>query len=62
MEKLKSVQNVIGGRIAYLECEDEKKLIDFYERNGFKMFGRRELDGDETDIRGTYLLQFFTMM
>lgn len=62
MDKVKKVQNEVGGRFAYLECEDEEHLIEFYERNEFKQFGKRNLDRDETDIRGTYLLQYFIMI
>lgn len=49
---------MIGGKIAYLECEDHKKLIEFYERNGFVHFGKRLLDKDEADrMSGKYLVQ-----
>lgn len=62
MEKVRKVQNEIGGRFAYLECEEKEKLTKFYERNNFKFFGKRQLDRDETDIKGTHLLQYFIMM
>ena len=62
MDRVKKVQNEVGGRFAYLECEDKEDLINFYERNSFKMFGKRNLDRDETDICGTYLLQYFIML
>ncbi|MCI6731861.1 MAG: N-acetyltransferase [Lachnospiraceae bacterium] len=62
MEKIKLIKNIIGGRFVYLECEDVAKLVDFYTENNFKCFGKRELDADETDIRGTYLLQLFTIL
>jgi len=51
-------QSIIGGKITFLECEDVKKLKSFYERNGFILAGKRLLDGDETDIRESYLLQY----
>ena len=57
-EKVQSVQLVLGGKLVYLECEDNDKLIDFYTRNGFWEFGRRNLGGDEIDNDGKgYLLQ-----
>lgn len=59
LDKIKLVQNEIGGKFTYLECEDNKKLIEFYENNGFTKFGKRMLDGDETDINGDYLIQLF---
>lgn len=42
-EFIKKVQNQIGGRIIYLECEDKKELLDFYtnEQNRFSIFGER---------------------
>ena len=52
-ETVKEGQRILGGRIVYLECEDAPQLVNFYERNGFYNFGRRELKGE-----GKYLLQF----
>ena len=62
MQKIKLIQNEIGGRFAYLECEDVDKLVSFYKRNNFKLFGKRNLDIDETNIKGSYLLQLFVML
>lgn len=63
MQKIKLVQNEIGGRFAYLECEDIDKLKKFYiDDNKFKLFGKRKLDADETNIKGSYLLQLFTLL
>lgn len=62
MEKILKIRNEVGGRFAYLECEDSPKLISFYERNHFKKFGKRPLDRDETDLKGQYLLQYFIMI
>lgn len=62
MSKIKQVQHEVGGRFVYLECEDKKKLKSFYEKNNFKLFGKRNLDRDETDIAGNYLLQYFAML
>lgn len=58
IDKVRLIQNESGGRYTYLECEDTPKLIKFYEKNGFTQFGKRNLDCDETNINGTYLLQF----
>lgn len=56
--KIKLLQLDIGGRFAYLECEDKPKLIDFYARNGFCEFDHRTLDKDEVDkLDGAYLVQ-----
>lgn len=62
MEKVRKVQNEVGGRFAYLECEEKEELMNFYERNRFKLFGKRKLDRDETDVNGTHLLQYFIML
>lgn len=56
-QKIRFIQATLGGRFAYLECEDKPKLIDFYSRNGFCAFCDRKLDRDETDISGEYLVQ-----
>lgn len=42
-EFIKNIQNQIGGRIIYLECEDRKELINFYtnDKNNFSIFGER---------------------
>ena len=45
-----------------MECEDNENLLTFYKNCGFKVFGSRKLDGDETGIRGKYLIQLFAML
>lgn len=57
LDKVSEIQKNSGGRYTYLECEDNPKLIKFYESNGFIQFGKRNLDPDETNIRGSYLIQ-----
>lgn len=57
-EKISRIQYDLGGRFAYVECEDKAALIDFYSRNGFCEFDHRPLDADETDLlSGEYLVQ-----
>ena len=56
-EKVSKIQLDLGGKFAYLECEDKPKLIEFYTSNGFCEFDRRELDADETGLDGKYLVQ-----
>lgn len=56
-KKIKWIQFELGGKFAYLECEDKPKLLDFYSSNGFCEFDRRMLDKDETGIDGEYLVQ-----
>lgn len=58
LDKVSNIQKEIGGKIVYLECEDNEKLINFYSDNGFVSFGKRNLDADEVDsLQGTYLIQ-----
>ena len=56
-DKVSRIQLDLGGRFAYLECEDKPKLIEFYLSTGFCEFDRRPLDRDETNIDGEYLVQ-----
>ena len=57
IEDIKLTRQLLGGKVAYLECEDKPKLIDFYKDNGFVRFGTRTLDRDETQLTGEYLVQ-----
>lgn len=41
-DKIKEVQEIIGGRIVYLECEDKEVLKEFYERNRFCLFWKKK--------------------
>lgn len=38
-------QGIVGGRVAFIECQDKSKLIDFYTRNGFKYLRKDPDDG-----------------
>lgn len=40
-EKVMLAQEILGGKIVYLECEDKEKLVSFYKDNGFVVFGER---------------------
>lgn len=58
-DTVKESQALVGGRTVYLECEDTPRLVQFYEENGFNLFGRRELEAKEGRyFKGEYLLQF----
>ena len=59
-DSVKEAQRVIGGKMAYLECENIDALKQFYTRNGFFEFGERELDRDEIGLVKTKtLIQMF---
>jgi len=49
-DKVREAQSYIGGKIAYLECEDKPELDRFYSDNGFIRFGTRDLDEDEKGL------------
>ena len=57
LKKIVSIQEEIGGKFVYLECENKPKLIHFYESNGFTVFGKRKKDRDEIGVDGEYLIQ-----
>lgn len=37
------IQSLIGGRAVYLECENIQALLNFYQLNGFTIFGKRSV-------------------
>ena len=61
-DKIKGIQYDLGGRFAYVECEDKPKLVEFYRRNGFYEFDSRPLDRDETGVFGDALVQLLKYM
>lgn len=38
---IQQAQNLIGGKTAIVECEDNKKLLEFYTSNDFRPFNTR---------------------
>lgn len=57
-DKVREAQNILGGKFAFVECEDTNELKEFYESNGFVCFGKRNLEKDEKEQNnGNYLLQ-----
>lgn len=63
LDKVREMQYIVGGKIVYLECEEKRNLIEFYEQNGFVNFGSRPLDKDETDkLSGQLLVQMLKYM
>ena len=59
IEILASVQKQVGGGIAFLECEDKKQLLNFYqnENNNFRIYGERFSETDNKKY--IQLLRFF---
>ena len=58
-EVLSDVQRKIGGGVVFLECENKKKLLNFYQNdhNKFMFYGKR-LD-DALNIEYFQLLRVF---
>jgi hypothetical protein len=47
-EKIRATQRIIGGKMVYIECADEKALVSFYENNGYHIINHRK--SDEGDL------------
>lgn len=57
-DKVSEIHLLAGGKIVYVECEDNSKLREFYESNGFVIFNTRQLDADSrNNTDDNYLLQ-----
>lgn len=37
LEQIQYIQGLIGGKTVFLECENNAKLIEFYESHKFKL-------------------------
>ena len=51
VNSIKEAQKLVGGTIVFLECENHKKLLDFYELNGFRAFSSRTVENTNTEIQ-----------
>ena len=49
-QSIRKAQYVIGGKLVYLECEENQTLREFYSSNGFVEFGTRVLSKDEKGL------------
>ena len=49
-DKVKEGQRIFGGRVVFVECEDVPALVNFYQRNQFKIFDRRNPTREEKDF------------
>lgn len=54
--RIEALQTEVGGKMAYLECEDSPGLVRFYTENGFFRFANRNMDKDEIGEK-RYLVQ-----
>lgn len=46
IDTVKEFQYMVGGKVVFLEAENEEKLLEFYSKNGFKRFDVRVLKKD----------------
>ena len=61
MDTNKELQYMAGGMVIFLEAENEKKLIQFYEdKNGFKRFATKEVKAGTADAHT--LIQFLKVL
>lgn len=54
--RIEALQTEVGGKMAYLECENSPGLVRFYTENGFFRFANRNMDKDEIGEK-RYLVQ-----
>ena len=57
---IRQAQNLVGGTIVFLECENHPKLMNFYEQNLFRQFSSRITDNPNTE--GLVLTQMFRLI
>ena len=53
IDRIHDIQDLAGGGLAIVEAEDHPRLLEFYEKNGFKCFGVRQLSPSDTDTPST---------
>lgn len=51
-DRVQKIQRDMGGKLVYLECANNQKLVSFYESNGFRAFDIRELDREDAMRNG----------
>lgn len=57
-DEIQKIQLSIGGKMAYVECEDIAQLIDFYESNGFvRLHDRYLTKSEKSETEPDYLVQ-----
>lgn len=59
IDTLRIAQHVIGGGVIFLECEEQEKLLNFYQNpeNGYKRYGFRHSAAEQMGY--VQLLRFF---
>jgi len=57
---IQQAQNLVGGTIVFLECENHPKLLNFYEQNLFRQFSSRITTNPNNE--GLVLNQLFRLI
>ncbi|MBR0150597.1 MAG: hypothetical protein IJP89_04470 [Synergistaceae bacterium] len=55
LDMVYDIQNMAGGMITFLEAENNEKLINFYQQNGFHLISNPHTPREE-------LIQFYRML
>lgn len=55
LSSIKVAQNEIGGKVAVLECENNEKLISYYEKHGFSLIDT----ADEDELKTMFIIPEF---
>lgn len=57
-DKVRNIHTLMGGKIAYLECEEKPRLLEFYKRNGFVEFDKRPIEKQDKEMfQSDFLVQ-----
>lgn len=59
LQKILEAQKIIGGKLAFLECEKKEKLLNFYKEQGFKLLNSYD---DKKSKNGKELLQLYRII
>lgn len=51
LSKLQNIQKEIGGTVAFVETDNNNKLLDFYQSNNFKPFNTRLTDSTSSNSK-----------
>lgn len=60
LKQVKRIQFMAGGKIVFLETTGEEKLLNFYERNGFRSFNCKPMS--RTTVKSSSLMQMFRII
>lgn len=61
LRKVAAIQAEVGSKFVYVECENKRRLVNFYKRHGFVEFGRRTTERKSESNNNT-LIQLLKYM